>query len=501
MFLIRPKLSDIKIIGYYLGRLILGIGYIMLVPLVISLLNREWAPAIDFVIGSGFSLAIGYILLIVCHTRREMGWMHGVLVVPIVWLVAMFLGAIPLYLSGHFISPLDAMFDTMSGFATTGLSIIQDLDHLSYGHNFWRHLTMFMGGQGIVVITITLMTGGASGLYGMYVGEAREEKILPNLIQTARFIWLVSFIYLGVGTAVLWLVGWQIGLTPLKALYHGITIFIAGFDTGGFAPQSQSIIYYHSSAYELATIPLMVAGGINFALHYALFTGNKREIFKNAETITLATTIALTFALTAAALSQVSAYTDTLSVFRRGFYQVISAHTGTGFMTIYGSQFPKFWGPLAMVGVVFAMGLGASAGSTAGGIKALRVMAMWKAFVLEMKRLVLPPSSVIVSRYHHLKKNTIGERLLLNAFLIGSAYVLTYITGGVIGMFFGYPFADSIFESVSAAGNVGLTSGITSAHMPDALKVVYVIEMWVGRLEFISIMALVGFAISAVRGK
>ena len=501
MFLLRPRVADIKIIGYYLGRLILGIGYAMLIPLILSLFNREWAPAIDFVIAVSLSLIIGYFLQIFCYTRREIGWVHGVLVVPIAWLVAMTLGAVPLYLSGHFASFLDAAFDTMSGFATTGLALVQDMDHLSYGHNLWRHLTMFIGGQGIVVITITLMTSGAAGIYGMYVGEAREEKILPNLRHTARFIWLVSFIYLGVGTVTLSLVGWQIGMPPLRALFHGVTVFMAAFDTGGFTPQSQSILYYHSAAYEFATMPFMVAGGINFALHYALFTGKRREIYKNAETITLAATISLTFALTALALAQIGAYGDTFSVLRRGFYQVVSAHTGTGFMTIYGPQFPDLWGPLAMIGVAFAMGLGASAGSTAGGIKSLRVMAMTKAFILEVRSLLLPPSAVIMDKYHHLKNNVITERLLLNAFIIGSAYVFTYLAGGVIGMYFGYPFVDALFESTSAAGNVGLTSGITLPSMPDALKVVYIIEMWVGRLEFISIMALVGFIVSAVRGR
>ncbi|MCL6471481.1 MAG: TrkH family potassium uptake protein [Firmicutes bacterium] len=501
MFLVRPRLVDFKIIGYYLGKIILGIGYMMAIPLFISLFNQEWASALDFVIGVGLSLSIGYLLLLVCRTGRDIGWIHGVLVVPVAWLAAMVLGAVPLYLSGHFLSFLDALFDTMSGFATTGLTLIQDLDHLSYGHNFWRHLTMFIGGQGIVVITITLIAGGASGIYGMYIGEAREEKILPNLVQTARVIWLVSFIFLGTGTITLWLVGWQAGMPPLRALFHGMMVFMAAFDTGGFSPQSQSILYYHSIAYEFATIPFMVAGALNFALHYALFTGNHREIFKNAETLTLAITIALLFALTAGGLSQLGVYGDTVSLFRRGFYQIISAHTGTGFMTIYGAQFPNLWGPFAMLGVAFAMGLGASAGSTAGGIKALRVVTMWKSFVLEIKRMVLPPSAVIVEKYHHLKENVIEERLLLNAFFISSAYILTYVSGGVIGTYLGYPFVNSLFESISAAANVGLTSGVTAPSMPDALKVVYIIEMWVGRLEFLSIMALVGYALSVVRGK
>ncbi|MDI6816399.1 MAG: TrkH family potassium uptake protein [Actinomycetota bacterium] len=499
--LFRPRLVDYKIIGFYTGKLTTGIGLLMLLPMVISLCCREWSPALDFAFGASVSAILGFALIFSCRTNREMSWIHGIVVVPIAWLVAMVLGAVPLYLSGHFASFLDAMFDSMSGFATTGLALVQDLDHLSYGHNFWRHLTMFIGGQGIVVITITLMTGGAAGLYGMYVGEGREEKILPNLKHTARIIWLVSLVYLVFGSLMLWLVGWEIGMHPARALFHGVTNFMAAFDTGGFTPQSQSVLYYHSAAYELALVPLMVAGGINFSLHYALFSGRRRELLKNTEARTLAATIGLTFMITAAGLTDISGYSHAMAVFRRGFFQIVSAHTGTGFQTVYGPQFADMWGPLAVVGIAFAMGLGASVGSTAGGIKALRINIVTKAFLLEAKRLVLPQSAVLFAKYHHLKKNVISERIVLNAFLIGSAYLLTYIVGGVAGTFFDYPFMESFFESISAAANVGLTTGITMPDMPDALKVVYVVQMWVGRLEFLSVMALVGFMVSAVRGR
>jgi len=499
--LLRPRGVDFKIIGFYTGKLVLGIGLVMLLPMIISLLSREWEPAIDFVIGSSVAFAAGYLLLILCRTGREMGWMHGMLVVPIAWLTAMIFGAVPLYLSGHFASFLDAMFDAMSGFSTTGLALVQDLDHVSYGHNFWRHLTQFVGGQGIVVVVLTLMAGGAQGIYGMYVGEAREEKILPNLIQTARFIWLVSLLYLGVGTITLGIVGYQIGLPPIKALLHGMMVFIAAFDTGGFSPQSQSILYYHSAAYELATIPFMLAGAINFALYYALFTGRRRELFKSTEVRMFSLTIAVTYAVVALALSQFATYETTFTLFRRGFYQLISAHTGTGFMTIYGPQFSNFWGPLAMFGIIIAMGLGATVGSTAGGIKALRIMAMLKAIILEVRRTILPPSAVFVEKYHHLKKNVMTEKLMLNAFLIGFIYIATYLAGAFLGILFGYPFESAVFESVSATANVGLTSGITLTSMPSALKVFYIMQMWAGRLEFISILALAGFAISAARGK
>ncbi|MBE0447032.1 MAG: TrkH family potassium uptake protein [Actinobacteria bacterium] len=500
MFL-RPRLIDLKIIGFYTGKLILGIGFAMLLPLAISLFNREWGPVIDFVIGSSIAFSAGYLLSITCSNKKEMSWMHGILVVPVAWLAAMLFGAIPLYLSGHFLSFLDAMFDAMSGFTATGLTLIQDLDHLSYGHNFWRHLTMFIGGQGIVVVMLTLMTGGASGIYGMYVGEAREEKILPNLFQTTRFIVSVTLIYLGLGVTTLWLVGWQIGIPPLRSLFHAITIFVSGFNTGGFSPQSQSVIYYHSATYEFAMMPFMIAGAINFAVYYALFSGNRREIYKNAELLTMSAAICTTFAIAAVALSQIGIYNETFSVFRRGFYQQISALTSTGFTTVYSSQIPDLWGPLGLFGMMVAMGLGASIGSTAGGIKMHRLMIIFKAFSLEIKRMLLPPSSVIVEKYHHLKKNVITEKLLLNAFIIGFAYVASYIIAAIAGTFYGYSFIDSLFQSISAGANNGISSRIPLVDAPSALKIVYMIQMWAARLEFISIVALIGFIISSVRGK
>ena len=128
--------------------------------------------------------------------------MQGMSLVGLSWLAAMFLGAIPLFLSGHWGSYLDACFDAMSGFATTGLVLVQDLDHLALSHNLWRHLMMFIGGQGIVIVALSFFVRGLSGAFKMYVGEARDERVLPNVVHTARFIWLVSIIYLILGSTV-----------------------------------------------------------------------------------------------------------------------------------------------------------------------------------------------------------------------------------------------------------------------------------------------------------
>jgi len=252
--ILRPRLEDLKIIGFYLGKIILGLAFTMVIPLLTGLCFKEFNPTLDFLISIEVSVLLGLLLLKICHTEKDLSWMQGMIVVSLSWVVAMVLGAIPLYLSGHWKSFLDANFDAMSGFATTGLALVQDLDHLSYTHNLWRHLIMFLGGQGIVVIALSFFVRGFSGAFKMYVGEARDERILPNVIHTSRFIWLVSIVYLILGTLALGITGIFNGMQPVNSFFHGACVFMAAFDTGGFSPQSQSILYYHSMIYEVITI-------------------------------------------------------------------------------------------------------------------------------------------------------------------------------------------------------------------------------------------------------
>ncbi len=498
---LKPRLEDIKIIGYYLGKIILGLGLTMLIPIIIGLAFGEINPVLDFLISIEITLISGLILIKVCFTEQEPNWMQGMIVISLSWLLAMVLGAIPLYLSGHYKAFLDTCFETMSGFTTTGLTLVQDLDHLSYTHNFWRHLGPFIGGQGIAIVALSFFIKGTSGAFKMYVGEAREEKLLPNVIHTARFIWLISAVYLILGTLSLGIVGITIGMRPGNAFFHGVCIFMAGFDTAGFAPQSQNILYYHSLLFEAVTIVIMLFGTLNFNLHYQMWTGNRKEARKNIETKTLLVSVMLTFFITAIGLNQLGVYPKAIVLFRKGFFQLISGHTTTGYMTVYARQFITEWGNLALVALICAMGLGGCACSTAGGIKMLRAGIAFKALKEDMKRIILPERAIVIQRFHHIKEVFLEDKLVRSALLITVAYLGLYLLGAIVGMLFGYPFLDSLFESTSAAANVGLSCGITDAHMPATLKCTYIFQMWAGRLEFMSVFTLIGFFIAAIKGK
>lgn len=360
---------------------------------------------------------------------------------------------------------------------------------------------MFIGGQGIVVVALSLFVKGFSGAFKMYVGEARDEKVLPNVIHTSRFIWLVSIVYLILSTLALGAVGILNGMKPVNSFFHGACVFMAAFDTGGFAPQSQNILYYHSLPYEAITVTIMLLGAINFKLHYYLWAGNLKEIYRDIETKTLFITISLTFLLTAIGLYQLDTYPSAIVLFRKGFYQLVSGHTGTGFMTIYARQFINEWGNLAMVGVICAMALGGGACSTTGAIKMLRIGIISKAMQQDIKRIILPDKAIVVKKFHHIKEVFLEDKQVRSALIITLSYLVLYGLGTIIGMLFGYPFLDSLFESTSAAANVGLSCGITSVGMPAALKITYIVQMWLGRLEFMSVFALVGILVAAIRGK
>jgi len=499
--ILKPHREDIKAIGYYLGKITLGLGFTMLIPIIMGFASGEFNPALDFLISLEIALIIGLVLTKLCFTEKDLDWMQGMIVVSLAWLVAMALGAIPLYLSGHWKSYLDACFDSMSGFATTGLVLVCGLDHLSYTHNLWRHLIMFIGGQGIVIVALSFFVKGFSGAFKMYVGEARDERILPNVINTARFIWVVSIVYLILGTLALGIVGLLNGMKPLNAFFHGACVFMAAFDTGGFTPQSQNILYYHSLPFELVTIVIMVLGAMNFKLHYHIWMGNRKEIFKNIETVTLFITVLATFFITAIGLNQLHTYPKAIMLLRKGFYQLISGHTGTGYQTIYAPQFINEWSHLAMVGVILAMALGGAVCSTTGAIKMLRVGIIFKALVQDIKKIILPDRAIVLQKFHHIKNSFLEDRQVRAMLLITLLYLVLYGIGSIVGMWFGYPFLSSLFESTSAAANVGLSCGITNINMPAALKITYIFQMWAGRLEFMAVFTLAGFVVAAIRGK
>ena len=497
--LLRPTADDFRVVVFNLSRISVLVGFAGFVPLLWAVLGREWDPAASFLVMIGVYLALGSLGRRIPAPHNRLDWSHGMVVVALAWLLVPAVASIPFALSGHYANVLDAIFDAMSGLTTTGLALVQDVDHLAPSLNFWRHLLHFIGGQGIIIAALSIFVGGGS--VTLYLGEAREERILPSVMSTARFIWAAALMHLAVGVLVLTLVAWQVlGFGFVRSLFHGLMVFFAAFDTGGFAAQSTNLGYYHSTIFEFVAAVLMVAGTMSFGLHYALWKRRYREAMLNLETRTMLLTFAATLAITVVGLSATGAFVNTLGLSRYGFFQVLSAHTGTGFATVPVPELAG-WSGLAFAGVTIAMALGGMGSSTAGGVKSLRVGITVRSIVTEVKQVLVPDRALVSRSYYQRGKTRLTPQLSQAAMTISLLYVALYLFGAGVALAYGYDLAPSLFESISAGANVGLSVGIAEPMMPVLLKITYITQMWLGRLEFVAAFALFGFLYSTWRGK
>ncbi|SEW41710.1 trk system potassium uptake protein TrkH [[Clostridium] fimetarium] len=491
------RVYSIEMISYYTGYIVLAIAGLMIIPLITSLAFKEWNPMLDFMISCAISLIVGLTLILIGIKTKEskssFQWKHGFSIAALSWIILTMISAIPYTLSGNSKSFLDSCFDVMSGFTTTGLVLLQDLDHVSNGLNMWRHMLTFIGGQGMVVLALTLLVKKTSGAYKMYVGEGKDIELLPNVKGTTRQIWKISMIYLVVGTVILWIVGMLIGLQPVSAFFHALYIFESSWSTGGFAPNTQNIMYYHSVAYEIAAMVIFIIGSFNFGLHYAIWKGKRKEIVKNIEIQSFVITSFVACMLALIGLAKLKVYPDAIAGLRRVIFNVLSAHTTTGFGSVYARQFALEWGDFGVLIIITVMLIGGSACSTAGGFKGLRVGIVFKGLLMEVKKLLSSERSMKVYKYHHIKDYVLEDSLIKSSAIIILCYIVTFFVGTLLGTYYGFSFLDSAFESASVTGNVGLSIGVTTPSMPTVMKIYYIIAMYLGRLEFLSVFALIGY--------
>ncbi|MBN2247938.1 MAG: TrkH family potassium uptake protein, partial [Coriobacteriia bacterium] len=289
-----PERHNVRAILHYTGMLVLALAAAMIVPLVVALISREWDPALDYILGAGVTALAGALLVRMAPQGAAINRRDALLVTALAWLAASLAAAVPLAFSGHFGSYLDACFEAMSGLTTSGLVLVQDLDHIANAHNVWRHFTHLIGGQGIIVAALSVAIGmRGGGAMSLYLAEGRDERIMPNVLHTARFIWLVTAVYVGLGIASLTVINLSLGMGFGRSVLHAFCNTAACWDTGGFGPQSQNSLYYHSAWYEGVTVILMIAGTMNFNLHAHIWRGERVELVKNIEarTITVNTLI------------------------------------------------------------------------------------------------------------------------------------------------------------------------------------------------------------------
>ena len=487
----RFTLYDLRVIGHYLGMLILMFSVVMVVPFVTGLLCGEYEPAARYLWFIGVTMVIGSALRFLRVGPVRLNSQQALVVTGLAWIVLAFIASLPLYYSGHYLTYLDALFDGVSGLTTTGAALIQDLDHLSNADNMFRFMMHLVGALGLIVVVLSFGLFGKSAGSTMYASEGRSEHVVPNIVQTSRLIAKITLVFVCLATAILMVMCLLIGMEPSRAFLHAFWLAITSFGTGGFAPMSQSVVYYHSFAIEIVLMVMMFLGSINFMLHSEIWKGRVDAFFADFEIKTMVVWLCVMACVMAATLSMSSGFSDLSTMLRRGLFMVVATFTTTGLQNVTSNQLTTIFSSGAFLMLALLMAVGGSGGSTTGGIKFNRIGIIMRSLVASVKQTLSPDSARVVVSYTHVGRRVLTDDVVRESMMVFVLYIATYGIGSIVAIAYGYDATQAVFDSVAIVSNGGLVSGVVSSGMPVGLEVLYIVIMWAGRLEFLTLFALV----------
>jgi len=476
-----------------MGLLLLCNGFFMLFAALVSGIYKDGAT-VDISLASIVTMLIG--VLAMFYTRghkKEVKKKEGYIIVTFGWLVMSISGVLPYIFSGAIPDVTDAFFETISGYTTTGASILNDIEALPEGILFWRSLTHWIGGMGIIVLAIAILPLLGIGGMQLFVAEApgpNADKLHPRITDTAKRLWLIYVGYTAAETLLLKLAG----MSFFDAMNHSL----ATLSTGGFSTKNASLAFWNDQPLiQYIVMLFMFLAGMNFVLSYFAFKGKVQRILKDEEFKFYTGFIAVFVIIVALVVFfkanvEVSDYHPMVlgnveSTFRHALFQVLAVITTTGFVT---ADFTG-WTPFLTIFFFGLFFLGGSAGSTGGGIKVMRHLLIVKNGLLEFKR-SLHPNALIPVRYNN---KTVQEHIVYNIIGFFVLYMLSFIIGALVLGFLGLDFESAIGGAASSLGNVGPALGSLNplsnfSELPPLGKWWCGFLMLIGRLELFTVLIL-----------
>lgn len=471
-------LNGYKLIAYYLGIFIMMIGMIVLVPLILLIFYKEEASlAYCFLIPGFAAILFGFIIFLIFRKTEKRNLEHSqdTILVVNVWIIAILVSCLPFVCYGY--SFTQSIFEMTSGYSTTGLSIIKDVEVTPHLFLFFRSLTQFIGGVGLVLI----LTCAISDKYGfrIYTAEGHSDKLLPNLAKSARLIFIIYFAYIVLG-----IIAYVISGMPI---FDAVNHAMCAVATGGFSVKNASILAYNSVAIEIITDILMILGSTSFVLHLALIRFKFKDLWHDCEVRFFLGYILLILPLTALVLFLSNYSNDFWYDLRVSSFQMISCLTTTGFFSVpyfNPSTMAKLLPPAFFGFMIISMVIGGGLGSTSGAIKQFRVVAAVKGIYYEIKDRL---SNRKVIKTHFIARYGQDVEMTNNFVDSNIKFVLVYILILIVGSLaiscFGYELGDSLFEMSSALGTVGLSVGVVGGSTPYGVLWILIGAMFLGRLE------------------
>jgi len=488
-----PRLNY-KIITYIMGLLLVFNGGFMMISALVSTIYRE-SEAVEIFTASIVAVSIGALMMALTRDHiKELGKKEGYLIVTLGWLVMAFAGTMPYVFTGAIGNYTDAFFETMSGFTTTGASIMNDIEVMPKGILFWRSLTHWIGGMGIIVLAVAILPLLGIGGMQLFAAEApgpSADKLHPRITDTAKRLWLIYVGYTGLETILLKIAG----MGWFDAVNHALSTL----STGGFSTKNASIAYWNDNpAIQWIITIFMFIAGMNFVLSYFGFKGQFKNIFRDTEfkwyssfvvgfSIIGAILIYFQADVSVSSIAHPMVWGEFESAVRHSFFQVLAVITTTGFV----SADYTMWTPFLTIMFFGLFFLGGSAGSTSGGIKVMRHIILIRNGIMEFKR-TLHPNAILPVRYNG---KALSNNIVFNILGFFILYMLSFIVGSVGLAALGLDFDTAIGGALSSLGNVGPAFGDLSpvnnfAGLPDLGKWWCSFLMLIGRLELFTVLIL-----------
>ena len=462
-----------KFVFYLFGRIGQTVGALLLLPMVVALIYGENIPFFTFLGTSLGAMGLDTLIAHFCKTSNNVIYAkEGFAIVAIAWLGTSAFGALPFWISGEIPSYVDAFFETVSGFTTTGASILTNVEALSKSMLFWRSFTHWIGGMGVLVFVMAI----ASNITDRSIHIMRAEmpghvvgKLVPRAKDTAKILYLI-YIAMTVTEIVLLIAG---GMPVFDSILH--TFGTAG--TGGFGIKADSISGYNSYCQNVISV-FMILFGVNFNIYYLLLIGKLRTVFKSTELWAYLGIAAVSVAAVAANIYSI--YQNAADSLRLSFFQVSSIMTTTGFTT---ADF-NLWPGLSKGILLILMFIGACSGSTAGGIKVSRVVILYKLIAREIKRL-LHPRSVTSVRF---ESKPLDDQTLNSVATYTAIYLLCFVAAFLFVSWEPFGFETNFTAVAATFNNIGPGFGAVGATgsfsaYSDFSKLVFSGAMLLGRLE------------------
>lgn len=468
-----------KIICRDLGLVLIVVGIANIFSIFIPLIFKEY-EAIPYLLLSTVLLLVigGFLRIIAGKEQGDSRLRHAVIIAGLSWVIIPIITMIPFKFIGN-LDYLSSFFESMSGWTTTGLTMFGGREEgLTYTILFYRSFTQWVGGVGVVLLTVSILPRPGTGSYLLFASEARSEKILPNIILTIRSMWGIYFFYTILGIVLLVICG--------MPLWDSVNHSMCAISTGGFATIGGSIGGYNNIFIEIIVIMLMIFGSIAFIAHHRLLKGRIKAFFHDMQVKALFLLIIVGGVLLV--LLNLQYYNgDLLTSIRYSFFQYASSQTTTGFQTTDLLH----WSINSKLLVAFAMIVGGAAGATCGGIKLYRFIFLGKSIAWRIKRAITTPRRIFRFSIDGRQLSMKDQLDITNEVTI---IIFLWMISLIIGVFVldltvqGQPLENIFFEVCSAQGNIGMSLGITNVSMSPIAKIMMIINMYIGRLEIIPVI-------------